>query len=269
MIRLIALDIDGTLTGDDGYGISRRVRKAISRAQERGIEVTLATGRMFSSTLPYAETLGIDAPLICYQGGWIQAPGGEVLYRIPLDEDLARSALAVGRERDWHTVLYADGQLFLRRMVHPRDFYERLLGLDPIVIPSLPRVLDAHTADKVLYVADPDQIPEMARALTQRFGETTEVVQSHVRFVELVPREVNKGRALAWLADHLHVVQAEVMAVGDQQNDVSMLRWAGIGVAMGNAVEAARAAADRIAPTVAEDGAAVALERWALTGTAR
>lgn len=267
MIRLIALDIDGTLAGDD-HRISDRVREAISRVQQHGITVTLATGRMFSATLPYAEEVGIDAPLICYQGGWIQAPGGPVLHRIPLDEDRAQSALEIGRERDWHTVLYADGRLFLRRMVHPRSFYKRLLGPDPTIVSSLTGLLDAHTADKVLYVADPERIPGMARDLEARFGETAEVVQSHVRFVEVVPLKVNKGRALAWLADHHQIARAEVMAVGDQQNDIPMLRWAGIGVAMGNAVEAVKAVADWIAPSVAEDGAAISLERWALSRTA-
>ena len=268
MIRLIALDIDGTLAGDD-HRISARVREAISRVQTRGIAVTLATGRMFSATLPYARRVGVEAPLICYQGGWIQAPDGEVLHRTPLEDDLARSALDLGRDRGWHTVLYADGQLFLRRMVHPRDYYERLLGPDPIVVPSLTDLLPTHTADKVLYIADPERIPGMAQVLEARFGRIAEVVQSHAQFVEVVPLNVDKGRALAWLADYFHVAQADVLAVGDQQNDIPMIRWAGMGVAMGNAVEAAQAVADRIAPPVTEDGAAVALERWVLAESAQ
>jgi hypothetical protein len=221
---------------------------------------------MFSATVPYARQVGIEAPLICYQGGWIQAPDGQVLHRTPLESDLARSALDLGRERGWHTVFYADGQLFLRRMVHSPDYYERLLGPDPAVVPSLTDLLDAHTVDKVLYIADPERIPGMARVLEARFRSTAEVVQSHAQFVEVVPLNVDKGRALAWLADHLGIRQADVLAVGDQQNDLPMIRWAGLGVAMGNAVEAAKAVADWVAPHVDEDGAAVALERFALGG---
>ncbi len=267
MIRLIALDIDGTLAGDD-HRISDRTRKAIAHARERGIAVTLATGRMFAATLPYAEAIGIDAPLICYQGGWVQGMGGPVLHRTPLGEELARSALDLGRERGWHTVLYADGRLFLRRIVHPQRFYQRLLGPDPTVVTSLTSLLETLTADKVLYVANPEQISGMARELEARFAGTAEVVQSHAKFVEVVPLEVNKGRALAWLADYLQVDRREVMAVGDQQNDLPMLQWAGMGVAMGNAVGAVKAIADWIAPTVTEDGAAIAIECQALAGTA-
>jgi hypothetical protein len=259
MIRLAAFDLDGTLMGGD-QRLTPAVRRAVARALDHGVVVTLATGRMFSATLPFAARLNITAPLICYQGGWIQARGGEVLYRIPLPSELARAALELGEAEGWHAVLYADGRLFARELAHPRRFYEALLAPEVTVGAPWAEVLAAHTADKVLFVADPPHIPAMAAALQQRFDGTAEVVQSHERFIEVVPRGVDKGAALAWVAEHLGIPQAEVLAAGDQGNDLSMVRWAGRGVAMGNAIPAVKAAADWIAPPVTEDGAVAILD---------
>ena len=163
-------------------------------------------------------------------------------------------------------MLYADGQLYLSRMMYSRSFYERLLAPNPQKVEALTAILATHTADKVLFIAEPSRIPAMARKLEAHFEGKAEVVQSHAQFVEVVPPDVTKGRALAWLADYLHAAQSEVLAVGDQQNDLSMLQWAGFGVAMANAVDAVKQAADWIAPSADEDGVAVALERWVLKG---
>jgi Cof subfamily protein (haloacid dehalogenase superfamily) len=264
MIQLVALDLDGTLMGAD-LVISPRVRGAIARAIQRGVIVTLATGRMFSATAPFARTLGIDAPLICYQGGWIQGLATEILHRVALPDNLARQAIAMGHSTGWHTILYADGQLFVDSLRHPRIYYEKFLGPDPTEVPELALVLDEHQPDKVLFIAEPQEIAGMAAELTGCFGTSADIVQSHSDFIEIVPRNVNKGQALAWLAAREGVPPEAVLAVGDQYNDQAMLTWAGIGVAMGNAVSAVQAIADWIAPALEDDGAAAALERFALT----
>ncbi|MGC9467815.1 MAG: Cof-type HAD-IIB family hydrolase [Anaerolineae bacterium] len=263
MIRLVAFDLDGTLMGSDQQ-IRPAVREAVALTLEKGVTVTLATGRMFSATVEFAKRLNITAPLICYQGGWIQAIGAEVLHRVPLSGELAREALFVGRSHDWHTILYADGELYIDALRHPLSFYEALLGPHPQVVPNLTRVLAAHTADKVLFVAEPNEIPNMNEVLVGRFGNTLEVVQSHECFIEVVPRGVSKGRALAWLADYKGLTRNAVLAAGDQQNDLSMIQWAGVGVAVDNAVEEVKQAADWIAPSVDEDGAAAILYRYVL-----
>ncbi len=263
MIRLVALDLDGTLMGAD-LAISRRVRAAIAAAVQRGVRVTLATGRMFSATAPFARDLHLDAPLICYQGGWIQGLVTEVLHRITLPDDLAGQAIALGRERGWHTILYADGRLFVDGLRYPVDYYEKFLGPDPIEAPDLTRVLDTCRPDKVLYVAAPEEIPDIAGSLNAHFGTSADIVQSHRNFIEVVPKGVNKGQALAWLAAREGVSPDAVLAIGDQQNDVAMLTWAGNGVAMGNAVDEVKDVADWVAPTLEADGAAVALERFIL-----
>ncbi len=270
MIRLAALDLDGTLMGAD-QSVAPRVRQAIAEAQHRDVVVTLATGRMFAATRNFAEDLGITAPLICYQGGWVQAVADdEPQHRIPLSQKMTQNTLSLARDRGWHTVLYADGHVYLREKVYDPSFYERLLGADITVGMPWTEVLAEHVPDKVLFVADPEAIPEMARILKRHFaGEGShaaeaEIVQSHAKFVEVVPLGANKGAALAWLASHLEIPQAEVMAVGDQENDLAMVAWAGVGVAMGNATSQVQAAADWIAPPLSEDGVAMAIKRFVL-----
>ena len=263
MIRLAAFDLDGTLMGAD-QRLSSPVKQAIARAQAQGVIVTLATGRMFRATLPFARELDITAPLICYQGGWIQAPNADVMYRVPLPTDLARAATDLADAEGWHTVLYADGQLYIQNLLHPVTFYNGLLGSDMTIGEPWGAVFAAHTVDKVLFVADPEQIPTMAPVLNAHFAGQADVVQSHARFIEVVPKGVDKGTALAWLAQHFDIPQSDVLAAGDQGNDLAMVEWAGTGVAIGNAIPAVKEAATWIAPSVAEDGAVAILERFIL-----
>ncbi|MEJ5309389.1 MAG: Cof-type HAD-IIB family hydrolase [Anaerolineae bacterium] len=266
MIRLAAFDLDGTLMGTD-QKIRPRVLEAVRCAQAQGVIVTLATGRMFTATERFARELNVTAPLLCYQGGWIQALDGPVLRRIVLPVTVARAAIALGEAESWHTLLYADGQLFVREFLHPVAFYDALLGSGVIVGEPWEAILAAHEVDKVLYVAQPEHIPAMADRLQARFSGLAEIVRSHARFIEVVPPGVSKGSALAWLAQHYGVAREEVLAAGDQENDITMIEWAGVGVAMGNATPAVQKVADWIAPPVTEDGAATILERFVLNGS--
>jgi len=262
MIKLAAFDLDGTLIGEDQQ-ISPRVRRAIATAQERGVIVTLATGRMFSATRPFAEQLNIDVPLIAYQGGWIQASREPTpQYRVPLSLPAAQAALQLARSQAWHTILYADGQIFLQALQYERSFYESLLGENFEIVPSWDTVLESHTPDKVLFVDDPDKIPAMRDLLHAEMDGKARIFRSHAKFIEVVPLSVDKGSGLAWLAQSYGIPQEAVMAVGDQENDLPMIQWAGTGVAMGNAAPIVQQAANWVAPSLHEDGAAAALERF-------
>ena len=267
MIRLAAFDLDGTLMGAD-QKIRPRVLEAVARTQAQGIIVTLATGRMFDATVDFARELNITAPLLCYQGGWIQALDGPVLLRTTLPTELARAAIALGEAQGWHILLYAEGKLFLKEYLHPLSFYDALLGSGVTVGEPWEAILATRDGvDKVLYVAEPEHIPAMAPVLQRRFTGLAEIVRSHAMFIEVVPLGVDKGSALAWLAQHFGIPREQVLAAGDQENDITLIDWAGVGVAMGNAAPAVQEIADWIAPPVTEDGAAVLIERFALNGS--
>jgi Cof subfamily protein (haloacid dehalogenase superfamily) len=262
VIRLLALDVDGTLI-DETMPIPERVRQAVAQAQEQGVTVTLATGRMLEATVPFALDLEIETPLICYQGGLIQAPGAEEpLYRATMDPRLVREALVWNAEQGWHMVLYADDALFVAERRYPDSLYRDLLGENLQWADDLVSVLDHHRPVKFLFIAEPTQADLIEAATRERFEGRLEIVRSHARFVEGNPLGVSKGDALRRLADHLGISQKQVMAIGDQGNDVSMIAWAGVGVAMGNGSQAAKAAADWVAPPFSENGTAVAIEHF-------
>lgn len=265
MIRLLALDLDGTLMDDDMVIRSDRVRRAITAAHERNVIVTLATGRMLDFALPYARELGIAAPLICYQGGLIQAPdAGAPIYLATMEPQLAREVLALKAQRGYHLVLYAGDDVFLDEKRHPEQFYRDFLGDRLVWVDDLTSVIEQHQAIKFLIFVEPDDVASVETELRQRFGTQMEITQSHAIIIEGSPLGVSKKDALQRLAAHLDIPQAEVMAIGDQDNDAPMIAWAGVGVAMGNASPTTKAAADWVAPPVTEDGAAVAIERFIL-----
>ncbi len=264
MIRLAAFDLDGTLIGDEP-SISPRVRQAIGAAQAYGGMVTLATGRMFDFLVPIAHSLNITLPLICYQGGMIRAADAPTpLYRATMDRSLMRDVLAWQAERDARLVLYAADDVFLTERRCSDEFYRFMLGERLRWVDDLAPVLEQHEPIKFVLLVEPEEAGRVQTELEGRFGERMAVTRSHEMIVEGNPAGVSKGDALRRLAVHLDIPQAEVMAVGDQLNDLTMLTWAGVGVAMGNAIPEVKRAADWIAPAVDEDGAAAAIERFVL-----
>jgi hypothetical protein len=220
---------------------------------------------MFDFALPFARNLGITAPLICYQGGLIQAPGADVpLYRATMEPPLVREVLEWRARHGWHFVLYADDDVFLDERQHPETFYRDMLGQRLVWVDDLNAVLKRHKPLKFIVFVEPREAERVETELRRRFEGRMELTRSHALIVEGNPLGVSKGDALRRLAAHLSVPQAQVMAVGDQDNDASMIAWAGVGVAMGNGSSASKATADWIAPPLAEDGAAVAIERFIL-----
>lgn len=262
-IQLVALDVDGTLVDTDMV-VSPRLRQAIKSAQDAGVVFTLATGRGPRSIAPFVQDLGFLAPQICYQGGLIyDVVQAQILHRATLTRALVHEAIAWAQRVQADISIYIDGQIYLETLHHPRAFYDRWFGLPIHQVPDLTAVV-THDPEKVLFTAEPPAADAIHQDLTQHFGDRAQVLRTHELFVELVPNGTSKGEALAWLAAEYGIDRQQVMAVGDSENDLSMVAWAGLGVAMGNAVPDVKAVADWIAPTVQEDGAAVALERFVL-----
>jgi Cof subfamily protein (haloacid dehalogenase superfamily) len=264
-IRLIALDIDGTIIDDD-HEIAHRTVDAVKAAMERGVAVSLVTGRMVSSAMRFARELGLTAPLVGYQGGLIRAipePGsrrvGKLLFHRPLPAATARQILTWTRARglDPHVNHL---ERFILRADDPRaDDYSAFMGAHAELVPDLIDAID-HPVTKILAVGEPPLPVEVAPAARAEFAGLADVTISHPRFLEFVAPGVSKGRAIRWLARRLHIPLGATLAVGDQWNDFEMIAEVGHGTAMPSAPAEVRAVARYVAAPLQEDGAARMIE---------
>jgi hypothetical protein len=262
-IELIALDLDGTTVSHD-VKISMRVMNAVKAAMNKGIRVTVATGRNVPSSRSFVERLGVNTPVICGQGGMIYDYSTEtMLHQVHLPHDIACDVLSfAANDERFHTIAYAEHRIFTNRPIS--NFLESLTGYDLEVVADLCETLSTLDSDKIL-LAMRDKIftADVLRELSAFVGDRANTVQSHAVFVEVNPLDAHKGAALERLAGMLGISREKVLAIGDNGNDKTMIEWAGVGVAMGNAIDEVKAVANWIAPTVEDDGAAAAIEKFA------
>jgi Cof subfamily protein (haloacid dehalogenase superfamily) len=268
-IRLIALDIDGTIIGDD-HDITSRTIDAVRAAMERDVAVSLVTGRMVSSAMRFATELGLTGPIVGYQGGLIRAMPipdtrrlGKLLLHTPLPADAAREIVAWTRARglDPHVNHL---ERFILRADDPRaDDYSAFMGARAELVPDLLEAID-HPVTKILAVGEPPVPVEVAPLARAAFAGRADVTISHPRFLEFVAPGVSKGRAIRFLARRLRIPLAATLAIGDQWNDLEMLAEVGHGTAMPSAPPEVRVAARYVAPPLEEDGAARMIEELVL-----
>ncbi len=207
-IRLIALDIDGTLVGDDLL-IGSDTRAAVKAARSRGVVVSLVTGRMVSSAMRFARELGLDAPLVGYQGGLIRdmpdpdSPRiGRLLLHTPLPAAVARDIVEWTRSMGLDPHLNRLERFILRADDPHADDYSAFMGARAELVPDLIEAI-RHPITKVLAVADPPLPTDVAPLARERFAGVADVTISHPRFLEFVAPGVSKGRAIRWLARRL------------------------------------------------------------------
>lgn len=262
-IKLIACDLDGTLMGE-ALTFSPRLLHAVHRVQAMGVVVTIATGRGYRSALDFAHILGTDAPLICYQGALLRTQSGETLHQTALSRTHLPDVIAFCRQQELELSVYYDDQIYYTTRTRDRAYYERWFSLPAHRVDDLLAALPGDPI-KFIVVADDkargDRLEADLRALA---GGQFSVTRSHDWFVEGLALDVSKGDALARLTQYLGFDPSQVMAIGDSGNDRSMVEWAGLGVAMGNASSEVKAVAKAVTLTQAEDGAAWAIERYVL-----
>ena len=273
--RLLAIDIDGTLLNTREQ-LTPATREALVRAGEAGIHVVLATGRRYSRTLHLVEPLRIDVPLVTASGALVKDPKSHrTLYRAEFDGQVLADALAVIWGCGHDPVLCAD------TYAEGFDFYHPRAEVDS---PELAEYLRLNAGSGRIWpelVGNPPPgvfagfamatRPEMLGLQRELRRQMPKKLRTHVlrspRYIgfmcEFSPAGVTKWSAVCRLASLWEIGQPEICAVGDDVNDVPMIRAAGLGVAMGNARPEVKAAADRIAPTQDEDGLVEVVE-WLL-----
>lgn len=251
---LLVCDLDGTLL-DDSMALDPVVVEAFRRAAQRGLTISLATGRMPAAADPYRDELGVTAPVIYYNGAVVRgANGGRDLVSLTLPRGVLHRAWKVFAQAPVHPVFYRDDRLFcLERTLAIRRYCdEEGLRADVVDDPGGFLVLGGFI--KSLLIGHPNDLDIVREDLTPIVAEHARLVRTRRDYLDIIPVGASKGAALARLTSHLAVPLERVVAVGDQENDVEMLREAGLGVAMPHAPESVRRAAGRIAPVPAEGG---------------
>ena len=241
--RLLALDLDGTLLTDE-LTVDVRDRAALERARSRGVEVTLLTGRMLPSAWPYLAELQITAPVVLYNGALIYDPRfGHQTTVGRLSARLAAHLLGLARHQPIHAQLYLGSELLISRETPAqRDFLDKE-RLEAREVGDLAAAVSADPI-KLLFIGEPGVLDELERRWSPLVAGEARLVRSQAAYLELLAPNVDKGVALKVVAGSRQTPMEEVIAVGDQPNDVEMLRVAGLGVAVANAHPACRAAAD-------------------------
>ncbi|NJM61324.1 MAG: HAD family phosphatase [Oscillatoriales cyanobacterium RU_3_3] len=268
-IKLLVVDIDGTIAGNSN-DIREPVKQAIAAARSRGVKVAVATGRMYRSALRFHRDLDSTLPLICYQGAWIQDPATDKLLRhLPLSKQTAWQLLDHFEEPQLRSLLsvnfYINDRLYVPEITDATKIYAARSGIEINAI-DLRRDLPGDPTKVLALCQSPEVLDGLLGSMRQRYTPAElYLTRSVATFFEATHPLANKGEAVRYLAEEVLGLQSEnVMAIGDNFNDVEMISYAGVGVAMGNAPEGVKAFANWIAPDVEEDGAAAAIEQFIL-----
>lgn len=269
-IRLIVVDLDGTTVGETNQ-IDPIVMQAVQAAQAKGVKVAIATGRMYRSALHFHQELGSTLPLMSYQGAFIKDPTTEKIHQnLTVSSPRAEQLLDYFEHPDLrHKIsvhFYINDELYVREITDGTKEYVQRSLIQPIPVGDLRKTLATEPTKVLALCDDPTLIDALLLDLQSRYSpEEFYFTKSVATFLEATHPKVNKGAAVRYVAeDLLGLHPAQVMTLGDNFNDLEMLQYAGIGVAMGDAPDDVKAIADWVAPSVAENGAAVAIAKFVL-----
>lgn len=260
--RAIALDLDGTLTNHDKV-VTPRTRQALLKAQEQGAIIILASGRPTYGIVPVAECLELEKRggyILSYNGGNIvNAKTGEKLFSQFLPDAVIPILYKYAQEKN-HALLGYAGNEIITEM--PDDPYvkeeSRINKMNIRKVDNLLDALEPHPT-KLLMTGDPTDMIKAEEELVEILGEKMDIFRSAPFFLELVPKGIDKAQSLLRLLAKINLTPADLIAFGDGYNDLSMLKLAGVGVAMANAAPEVRADADYVTLSNEEDGVAAAL----------
>ena len=263
-LDLVALDLDGTVMCAQGQApVSRRTRAAVRALQERKLPVTFVTGRTEDYAKPLALEFALIHPLVTYNGARLFCPHrSEILFESNIESKVASAISKWLGETDEVVASYLtrDGalHLFQSRCSGDPRYDDYLFGTPRSLVDSLGLEIEkGGTVSKLIVLT---QRP-LEQDIAERFGAVVQVVRTHPDLIEILPLGVSKGQGVLRLCQILNVDPARVLAIGDQENDISTFQICGYSVAMGEAPNSVKEAADFVTGTFEEDGCAQALEK--------
>ncbi|MBM4078949.1 MAG: HAD family phosphatase [Planctomycetes bacterium] len=266
--RMLAVDLDGTVLTSHGE-LTPRTRRALARCRARGVEVVLCTARPPRSATPHWRRMKLTTPLIAYDGAMVVEPStGEVLLNRTMPGILARKVLQEARRVHPEMVITFEIQDKwwtdeLGASIITRTAKE---GFKPDVVCDLDACV-TRPVTKILISRSVETLDALERRLRRKLGKRLSVVRVEDYLLEMAAAGVSKAAGLKLVARRYGIKPSEVVAIGDGMNDIAMLKWAALGIAMGHAPDAVKRAADVVTASNDEEGVAKAIQTYVLRGT--
>jgi hypothetical protein len=264
--KFIAVDIDGTLLNSKGV-LTTKTKAAIHRVWNDGIVFAISTGRPIQGVMPLVEEIGLDLPLITYNGSMVlTAKTREIIYQCVMDPQAVHSVYRLGEAWDVTMLIWSENALYTNRIDERSKEYASWTGTPLQLLTSVTSL--ASKVTKILWYDQVERTRQMAAQVAQVLNN--DLVVSHISLpfiLEFVDHRASKAIAIDVLAKEYGIRQDEVMAIGDSYNDLTMLEYAGLGVAMANAPEDIRRIADVVTKSCDEEGVAYAIEKFIYGGS--
>ena len=270
--KMIAIDMDGTLLDDD-MNVSERTKKVLKMATEKGVHVVLATGRIFTSARYYAKLLELVTPIISCNGAYICEHHREnVLYEQPLSLSNFKKVVKIIEEEGLYYHFYDNENFYVKELNHSSLKYyrwnekqkpENKINIEIIDNPfKLAEDKNLQMYKVVVIDSDKKKMNNLRKRLSE--NKDIEIVSSWHNNIEIMDKGVSKGNALKKLCESMNIDKSEVIAIGDNYNDVPMFEFAGVSVAMGNAEDEVKKKASYITDMNSNEGVAKIIEKLVL-----
>ena len=266
-IRILAMDLDDTLLRSN-LSISKRTKNAINRTMAAGVTIVLSSGRISYTMERFSRFLGLHekpAYIVSNNGALIQeSHTGNIVHESRMDERTALAVCDLAEAEGFPVQMYDNDVMYISRRNEYSDRDQERTGIRQVVVENF-RAMVKDGCHKLIIPGDPALIPNMEKIIRTYMGDTITVFTSRPYFLEVLPKNTDKGTSLIRIAEILGVSAKETMAIGDSMNDEAMIRWAGIGVAMANSDERIKSIADVVTDyTNDDDGVAEVIEKYFL-----
>lgn len=264
--KLLATDMDGTLL-DKQKNISERNQQAIHAAKQAGVKIVLASGRPLEGLRPYLQQLdllGEDDYVLCFNGALVQRSDGKIITRQEMTGKDCKTLVEYAEKFGVFSHAFSESRGLIAP--HPNSYSQHDADINriPLNIIDFSILADDEPVIKTMWVDQPEKLDQALAQLPDHIANQYTIVRSTPFFLEFLPPAANKGSGIEKLAQHLNILAEEVICIGDAGNDLHMIEYAGLGVAMGNATDEIKAIANYITADHKQSGVAEIIEKFIL-----
>ena len=257
---IVAVDLDGTVV-DLNNECPQEETETLRELSKMGVAVVIATGRMYACSTKFWHSIGLNAPILCYNGAMVKHPANEFeWFHLPMPANKAAEVMEFCEQNNLHLNVYLKDELLIHEQTKWGDLYCKQTGSTFTEVGDV-RQFVGQSPTKLIIVDTNEKTNELLVEFKNRFGPTVNVTKSNEEYLEFMHPAANKAKTLSRLAYRLGSTRERTIALGDGLNDMQMLKWAGTSVAMGQSRDELKKHCDIIAPSFNEHGAVKVLQQ--------